>query len=144
LLSSLVDEYLAEYLPSRGCRRSTALDYTNTLRGHVLPTLGDVALVQLESQPELLDQYITAKRRQGLAAKTIANHLRTLSAMFEYARRRRRMQINPVGLLEPLSVPTPDTPILREEEIAALLNASGSRRTLPSRENTNGGRWRGG
>jgi site-specific recombinase XerD len=131
-------------LPSRGCRRSTALDYTNTLRGHVLPTLGDVALVQLESQPELLDQYIAAKRRQGLAAKTIANHLRTLSAMFEYARRRRRMQINPVGLLEPLSVPTPDTPILREEEIAALLNASGSRRTLPSRENTNGGRWRGG
>jgi integrase len=64
-----------------------------------------------------------AKRREKLAPKTIANHLRTLSAMFEYARRRRRMTLNPVGLLEPLSVPTPDTPVLREEEIAALLNA---------------------
>jgi integrase len=42
--------------------------------------------------------------------------------MFEYARRR-RMTVNPVGPLEPLSVPTPDTPVLREEEIAALLNA---------------------
>jgi len=43
--------------------------------------------------------------------------------MFEYARRRRRMTVNPVGLLEALSVPTQDTPVLREEEVAALLNA---------------------
>lgn len=121
-LSTLVDEYLEEYLPSRGRRRSTVLDYTNTLRGHVLPALGDVTLADLEARPEALDRYIAAKRRQGLAAKTIANHLRTLSAMFEYARRRRRMQVNPVGLLEPLSVPTPETPVLREQEIAALLN----------------------
>ena len=33
------------------------------------------------------------------------------------------MTINPVRLLEPLSVPTPDTPVLRQEEVAALLNA---------------------
>ena len=63
------------------------------------------------------------KRREELAPKTIANHLRTLSAMFEYARRRRRMTVNPVGLLEALAVPTQDTPVLREEEVAALLNA---------------------
>jgi integrase len=118
-----VDEYLNQYLPSRGRRRSTLLDYTNTLRRHVLPTLGDVELAELETRPELLDRYIATKRETGLAAKTIANHLRTLSAMFEYARRRRRMSLNPVSLLEPLSVPTPDTPVLCEEEIAALLNA---------------------
>jgi hypothetical protein len=40
--------------------------------------------------------------------------------MFEYARRRRRMRVNPIGLLEPLSVPMPDTPVLREEEVTAL------------------------
>lgn len=68
-------------------------------RGHVLPTIGDVELAELERRPELLDRYIAAKRRRGLAAKTIANHLRTLSAMFEHVRRRRRMTINPVGLL---------------------------------------------
>jgi len=33
------------------------------------------------------------------------------------------MTPEPVRLLEPLSVPTPDTPVLREEEVAALLNA---------------------
>jgi len=122
-LSTLVDEFLIEYLPSRGRRRSTILDYTNTLRRHVLPTLGDIELAEVETQPELLDRYISAKRREMLSPKTIANHLRTLSAMFEYARRRRRMTVNPVGLLEPLSVPTPDTPVLREEEVGGLLNA---------------------
>jgi hypothetical protein len=34
-LEALVDEFLDEYLPSRGRRRSTVLDYTNTLRNHV-------------------------------------------------------------------------------------------------------------
>ena len=33
------------------------------------------------------------------------------------------MQTNPVDLVEPLHVPTPETPVLREEEVAALLNA---------------------
>lgn len=123
-LAALVDEFLDEYLPSRGRRRSTILDYTNTLRGHVLPALEDgITLRTIETRPELLDRYIARKRREKLAPKTISNHLRTLSAMFEYARRRRRMQTNPVELLEPLHVPTPETPVLREEEIAALLNA---------------------
>ena len=123
-LTALVDEFLDEYLPSRGRRRSTIIDYTNTLRRHVLPALGvDTTLATIESRPELLDRYIAAKRRERLAPKTISNHLRTLSAMFEYARRRRRMQMNPVELLEPLHVPTPETPVLREEEVAAVLNA---------------------
>ena len=51
-LSTLVTEFLDEYLPSRGRRRSTGLDYTNTLRRHVLPTIGDVELAELETRPE--------------------------------------------------------------------------------------------
>ncbi len=69
-LSSLVADYLDEYLPSRGRRRSTIIDYTNTLRRHVLPTLGDLDLRELETRPELLDRYIAAKRREGLSPKT--------------------------------------------------------------------------
>lgn len=33
------------------------------------------------------------------------------------------MTTNPVGLLEPLHVPAPETPVLSEQEVAALLNA---------------------
>ena len=82
-----------------------------------------MTLATIEARREILDRYIARKRREKLAPKTISNHLRTLSAMFEYARRRRRMQTNPVELLEPLHVPTPDTPVLTEAEVAAVLNA---------------------
>lgn len=82
-----------------------------------------MTLTTIEASPELLDRYIARKRREKLAPKTISNHLRTLSAMFEYARRRRRMQTNPVKLLEPLHVPTPETPVLSEAEVAGLLTA---------------------
>ena len=139
-LSALVDEFLDEYLPSRGRRRSTILDYMNTLRGHVLPALGEgTTLATIEARPE------------KLAPKTISNHLRTLSAMFEYARRRRRMQTNPVELLEPLHVPTPETPVLSEAEVARLLNAyriaedASDRIAEDASEagNAKGGHWRG-
>jgi hypothetical protein len=132
-LSSLVDEYLEQYLPSHGRRRSTVLDYTNTLRRHVLPTLGDVELGELETRPDLLDRYIAAKRREKLAPKTIANHLRTLSATFEYARRRRRMSVNPVSLLEPLSVPTPHARLARggDRRPPERLPARGAGRETP-------------
>jgi site-specific recombinase XerD len=104
---------------------------------------GDVELAELETRPELLDRYIAAKRRQGLAPKTIANHLRTLSAMFEYARRRRWMHTNPVGLLEPLHVPAPETPVLSEQEIAELLLAYRVAEQAAEPGEANGGRWRG-
>jgi hypothetical protein len=59
-----VDEFLDEYLPSRGRRRSTIIDYTNTLRAHVLPALGaDTTLATIEPSRELLDRYIARKRR---------------------------------------------------------------------------------
>ena len=46
------------------------LDYTNTLRRHVLPTLGDVELAVLEARgPEPLDAYIATKRREKARAE---------------------------------------------------------------------------
>jgi integrase len=33
------------------------------------------------------------------------------------------MQANPVKLLEPMHVPTPETPVLTEAEVAGLRNA---------------------
>ena len=83
----------------------------------------------------LLSIYAFASTRSSSTATSAANGARSwrrrrsrttcraLSAMFKYARRRRRMETNPVELLEPLHVPRPETPVLREEEVAAVLNA---------------------
>jgi len=49
--------------------------------------------------------------------------------------------MNPVELLEPLHVPTPETPVLREEEVAAVHTES--RRVPLSPQRPNGGLSRG-
>jgi len=57
--------------------KTKMLDYTNTLRRHVLPTVGSVELADLEASPELLDGYIGVKRREGLAPSAPRKRLRT-------------------------------------------------------------------
>ena len=120
-----------------GARRSSTTR-TRSAGTFCLRSAEGVTLATIETRPELLDRYIARKRREELAPKTIANHLRTLSAMFEYARRRRRMQTNPVDLLEPLHVPTPETPVLSEARgrgTPERLQAGGATRRNPASAN---------
>ena len=61
------------------------------------------------------------------------------------------MQTNPVELLEPLHVPTPETPVLPEAEVAGTAEcvpiaedvSDRIAEDLPKPENANGGHWRG-
>jgi integrase len=121
---AFVDRFLDVYLLTKGLKKSTVLDYTNTLRGHAVPILGDHTLTELEQRPELLDGYLTelatAKR---LSAKTRANHVSTLHRVFEVARRWRLIRSNPVDAIEKPRVEQPETVVLDEAEIARLLTA---------------------
>jgi hypothetical protein len=45
--AAFVDRFLDVYLPTKGLKRSTILDYTNTLRGHAVPILGHYTLTEL-------------------------------------------------------------------------------------------------
>jgi integrase len=74
-------------------------------------------------QPELLDRYIAAKMAEGLAPKTIGNHISTLSKMFEVAMRWRIVGSNPVARIDRPKVDTPETQVLTEVEVARLIGA---------------------
>ena len=101
-LAALVDEFLDEYLPSRGRRRSTILDYTNTLRGHVLPALDEgvtcnLCCVLLDSVgvEERSDLRLTENRRlrcrdvQGLEElHRVRLHPPTTTCVLEHRRER--------------------------------------------------------
>lgn len=115
--------FLDVYLPSRNLKRSTEIDYRNTLERHVVPMLGAVDLAVLAARPELLDRYVLTKTREGLAPKTIGNHLSTVSKMFEVAIRWRLVSQNPVAMIDRPRVEQADTPVLTESEIARLLSA---------------------
>jgi hypothetical protein len=122
--AALVDELLDEYLPSRGRRRSTIIDYTNTPLGHVLPTLGvGVTLATIEARPELLDRYIAAKRRDGLAPKTMSTTCERSPRCSSTRGAAGGCRRTPWNSSSRCTSPTPDTPVLREEEVAAVLNA---------------------
>jgi integrase len=117
--SAFANEWRKVWLPSRSLKRSTLIDYESTLDAHVIPVLGDVPLERIG--PEHLDGYVTAKLAEGLSPKTIHNHLRTVNLVFQTARRWKRIRENPLDGVKGPKLIDPDTVILSEDEVAALL-----------------------
>jgi integrase len=119
--ADFVTKWRKVWMPSRNLKRSTVLDYENTLDRHALPFLGDLSLERIG--PEHIDGYVAAKRTAGLSPKTIRNHLNTLSLIFETAKPWRRIRENPLDSVDGPKLADPETVILTETEIARLLAA---------------------
>ncbi|MBA2383683.1 MAG: site-specific integrase [Actinobacteria bacterium] len=120
--ADFAERFLTEYLPGRNLKTSTLIDYRQVVRGHLVGFF-DVDLAQLEAEPELIDHYIAAKTRERLSAKTIGNHLTTLSVMFRVAIRWRLARVNPVALVDRPRGLDREMQVLSEGEVAALLAA---------------------
>jgi integrase len=108
-------------LPGRNLKRSTVIDYVNTLDKHALPFFGAMPLDAMG--PEHFDAYIAKKTDEGLAPKTIANHLATLDVLFKVAKRWRRVRSNPLDDVDRPRIDEPETVVLTEGEVAQLLEA---------------------
>jgi integrase len=113
--------FLDEYLPGRGLKLSTEIDYESTVHRHLVPVLGAVKLVELERRPELIDRYVTTKMAQRLSPKTVRNQVLTLGVMLKVAQRWHLISTNPCALVERPRVETREMQVLTEEEVAALL-----------------------
>src|SRR5262249_44864809 len=124
LFSDYAERFLTEHVPSRAVKKSTMIDYTKTIHGHLIPELGKLPLGELERRPDLVEAYIAAKLEQGLSPKTIRNHLTLLGRMFKVAMRWNLVQRNPAALVDPpRALDEPETEVLTEVEIARLLIA---------------------
>ena len=77
------------------------IDYTATIRNHLEPAFGEVSLARLAVQSDVFDRYVTQKMRDGLAPKTVRNHLALLHKMFKVARGWRLVPTNPIDDVEP-------------------------------------------
>ena len=117
------ERWMEEYLPGRNLKLTTTDNYRQTLTNHLLPALGSYTLQRLEHEPQLLDQYITQKTREGLSAKTITNQLLLLQVMLKTAVRWRLIRHNPVQDIQRPRVEQPDLNILDQTEIARLNTA---------------------
>ncbi len=105
-------------------KRTTIQDYRIILRLHLGPYFGSTCIAQLA--PRDIDAYVAAKRRGGLAVKTITNHLNFAHGVFAFALKRGLVTLNAVAMTDrPPSPPTdPDIRFLDREELEALLRAA--------------------
>ena len=105
-------------------KRTTVQDYRIMLRRHLAPFFGKRALGAIE--PVDIGDYIAAKRRAGLAMKTVTNHLQFAHGVFAFALRRRWVVTNPVAMADrpPAAPGDPDIRFLDREELEALLRAA--------------------
>jgi len=115
--------FLAMHPQARHLKRSTRDVYESNLRCHLLPALRRFLLTDLEARPEILDRYIAQKAGEGLAPKTIHNHLQLLSVMFVRAVAWRLIRSNPLMYVDRPRVDQPEVRILNEAEIARYLAA---------------------
>ncbi len=118
--ADFVTDWRTVWLPTRNLKRSTLVDYANTLDNHAIPYFGAMVLEQIG--PEQIDGYV-AEKMSTLSAKTIQNHLNLLGMILKTAKRWKRIRENPLDEVDGPKVEDPDTLILTEDEIGALRKA---------------------
>ncbi|TML99976.1 MAG: hypothetical protein E6G10_17200 [Actinobacteria bacterium] len=79
-------------------KRTTIADYRGDLRKHLAPFFGGRPLDKLDRAR--VESYLLAKKREGLSAKTIQNHLNFLNGLFVFAIKREWATANPVALVD--------------------------------------------
>lgn len=107
---------------------TTVADYGYILRGHLAPFFGSTALERLG--PEDVSRYLVVKRHEGLATKTITNHLVFLHGLLTFAVKRGWAASNPVDAVDRPRADggDPDIRYLSLAEVEALLRGVGEGR----------------
>ena len=102
---------------------STVADYGYILRRHLGPFFDAKGIDRIT--PDEIVAYMAAKARDGLATKTVSNHLNFAHGLFSFAVRRGWATNNPVAVVDRprVSAPNPDIHYLVPEELEALLRA---------------------
>lgn len=102
---------------------TTVSDYRYMLGRHMAPFFGAKSVERIEAQD--VSRYVVAKRREGLATKTITNHLVLLHGLLAFAVKRGWAPANAVaGVDRPRAAgPDPDIRYLALDEVEAVLRS---------------------
>jgi integrase len=75
-------------------KKSHQMTVASDLRNHIAPFFGSKSLDKVK--PEDIERYVAVKQAEGLAIKTIRNHINTMHSVFEIGVRRGWCPTNPV------------------------------------------------
>jgi integrase len=117
------DRYVHHVEHVMGRKASTVQDYRIMINRHLAPHFRTTAIDRIK--PEDVASYIATKSRDGLAVKTITNHLNFAHGVFQFAVKRGWATSNPVAATDrPRATQgDPDIRFLNNEELEALLQA---------------------
>ena len=118
-------EHYIEHLEHVLERKPTTIgDYRSMLRRHIEPFFGDRPLERIDA--DQIRRYLGAKKREGLATKTITNQLVFLHGLFSFSLKRGWLNANPVAMVDRPRAPVvdPDIRYLDLNELDALLRAT--------------------
>jgi integrase len=115
------ERYLGHLETVMGRKPSTIADYRYMLDGHMIPFFGERKLDRIDA--DLVADYMACKRREGLASKTVANHMRFLHGLFSFAVKRGWMTQNLVAWIDrpPSAGPDHDIRFLEVHELEAMI-----------------------
>ena len=116
-IESAGQRYLSHLESVMGRKPSTIADYRYILKGHLAPFFGERKLDRVDA--DLVADYMARKRRDGLAPKTVANHMRFLHGLFSFAVKRGWMAVNLVAQIDrpPAAGADPDIRFLERHEL---------------------------
>ncbi len=122
-LETAAERYIDHVEHVRGRKETTVTDYRATVRLHLAPFFSGRSLDAID--PQMVEGYLAAKLRSGLARNTIKNHLTLLHGTFSHAVRKGWAIRNPVDAADLPSAGgvEPDIRYLDHEELEALLRA---------------------
>jgi integrase len=111
-------EWIDEYPDAQALKRSTRAGYRSIIENHLQPAFERLKLEQIDTKK--VQEYVTSKRRAGLAPRTINRHLNLLHKLLDTALRRQLIRTNPVASVERPREPRTRWTILTPEKIGKI------------------------
>jgi len=134
-IQELGDLFIDHAREHRGLKKTTLDDYAMHLRIHLVPFFGDTPIQDIDARRiEAFAAHLSAKKGQGrrggqrLSPKSVRNYLGSLSALLNFAVRKKWIAASPMSAVD-LPTVTRDAPLeeltfLEPDEVARLIAAA--------------------
>lgn len=100
-------EALAASLKIKQRKKSHQMTVASDLRNHIVPFFGSKSLDKITAED--IERYVVVKQAEGLAVKTIRNHINTMHSVFDIGVRRGWCVTNPVKAADRPSIKRNET-----------------------------------
>ncbi len=116
--ATFVEGWADRHADARGLKASTRQGYRLIVSGHLLDAFGPKKVGDIDV--DLIEAYVAAKQEAGYSAKTIHRQLVTLGLILRAALKTKKIQMNPVSLVDRPKVTRRRWRILTPVEVAAV------------------------